>query len=212
MSITPSTVELISDAIGARLEDVHVALPGKVTAYDAARQLVDVQPQVKRVVYNEDGEKTLETLPVIPAVPLGFPRGGGYMVTFPVAPGDFVLLVMCDRSIDAFMQSGNVADPGDERLHGLQNAVAYPGVYPAGHALSDAHASNMVVGKTGGNQIHITSAGVLVGNVAASHPMLLGDVTETWLQTHTHPTGTGPSGPPSQPTTGILSTKHKLDG
>jgi hypothetical protein len=211
---TPSLTELFQAAIDARLTDLSVAIPGKVLAYDAAHQTVDVAPQVQRVIFTDDGEKTLEALPPVPAVPLAFPRGGGFHITFPMQVGDFVLIVFCDRSIDSWVASGDLADPGDLRAHHPSNAVAYPGVYPSTRALAATHAANLVLGKPG-VEIHVTPAGVNVGAANATHPMVLGDMLKALFDGHIHPTGMGPSGPPSAgvpiPSSQILSTKHKLD-
>jgi hypothetical protein len=44
------------------------------------------------------------------------------------------------------------------------------------------------------------TANILLGGAAATEPMVLGNLFKTWITTslllHTHPTGTGPSGPP----------------
>ncbi len=52
---------------------------------------------------------------------------------------------------------------------------------------------------------------VFVGSDTATHPIPLGDVLKSWLESHTHPTSMGPSGTPIQAATlfQILS-KHKV--
>jgi hypothetical protein len=61
--------------------------------------------------------------------------------------------------------------------------------------------------------IFINKNGILemkAGTVATEFAML-GETLKTWLSTHTHPTGVGPSGPPTQASTltNCLSTKIK---
>jgi hypothetical protein len=55
-------------------------------------------------------------------------------------------------------------------------------------------------------------AGILLGGLAASQSAVLGEALLRWLNTHTHPTGTGPSGVPITPVTAaeILSQKVKI--
>lgn len=54
---------------------------------------------------------------------------------------------------------------------------------------------------------------VKIGSDAAAQSIPLGTLLQTWLSTHTHATGTGPSGPPNE--AGTLSTcfsaRHKVD-
>ena len=45
---TPTLQELLKDAIEARVTDIHVALPGIVQKYDAAKQTADIQPTIKK--------------------------------------------------------------------------------------------------------------------------------------------------------------------
>lgn len=65
-------------------------------------------------------------------------------------------------------------------------------------------------------QTRVVIAGpiVLIGSDSAAQPIPLGNALKSWLETHTHPTAMGPSGPPVQAPTlqTTLSVKHKLDG
>ena len=47
-------------------------------------------------------------------------------------------------------------------------------------------------------QVNLAAGGVNLGS-PASFKVPLGELLLTWLQTHTHPTGVGPSGPPLPP-------------
>lgn len=194
------------------LQNLHTAMPARVVSYNAEKQTVDVQPSVKRLIETIEGGELAESLPVIPDVPLAFPRSSKMFLSFPMAEGDLVMLVFQMRSIDRFAAgdgSGEV-DPGDFRTHDITDAVAYPGLYPASRAVKDIDTVNLALGNDeGGLQIKITPNGTMEIQVSgdASSAMALGDVLQSWydstvkvfLQTHTHPTGVGPSGPPIQP-------------
>jgi hypothetical protein len=71
-----------------------------------------------------------------------------------------------------------------------------------------------------GNEVELSSSGVVIkssaikiGSSSASESMVLGDALMTLFNSHTHPTGVGPSGPPVQPmvTGNHISTKHKTE-
>ncbi len=54
-------------------------------------------------------------------------------------------------------------------------------------------------------------ASILLGGLSANQKAVLGDALLTWLNSHTHPTGVGPSGPPTvQAPQTLLSQKVKL--
>lgn len=163
-----SLIELIQAAIADREMDVHVSMPAKVESYDADAQTVDVVPQLNRSLPDGQGNYSTEKLPKLAAVPVCFPRAGGFFVSFPIQAGDFVLLVFSERNIGAWLATGEQGDPGDVGMHTLDGAVAIPGVYPSSEALGDASDTDMVLGKDGtsGAQIKITSSEVHLGGGA----------------------------------------------
>lgn len=165
---TPSLAEVLQVAFDSLAGQVHVAMPGTVVSYDEAAQKASVQPQVQRLVVDQDGNEELLSLPELPSVPVVFPRGGGFFVSFPLQAGDQVLLVVCDRELNVWKSKGGDAAPQDPRMHHVADAVAIPGCYPFNDALADAHASNMVVGKDEGAQIHIKSDAIHIGSESAS--------------------------------------------
>jgi uncharacterized protein involved in type VI secretion and phage assembly len=71
-----------------------------------------------------------------------------------------------------------------------------------------------------GNSIELSSTGVVIkstaiklGSDGAAQSLVLGDAFMTLFNSHTHPTGVGPSGPPVQPMVAgsHVSTKHKAE-
>ncbi len=143
--------EAIQAALDARLNQAHVALPGVVVSYNAARQTADVRPGVKRAVPTDvEGIFTTETLPVIPSVPVCWPRGNGQHFAPGLAAGDGVLIVVCDIDPATWVRTGEVSDPGDLRKMDLSHAVCIPGFVPSGDALSpsepDLKAADAAIG------------------------------------------------------------------
>lgn len=158
---TPTLAEVIRAAMDHRLRQVHVALPGRVESYNAEEQRADVQPMIQELTPTRAGGELLESLPVIPSVPVAFPRGGGYFLTFPIKAGDFVTLVFAERSIDTWVAGdGAEKNPDDFRTHDLSDAIAIPGFYPFGQSVGEsAIDADLVMGKDGGSTIHIKDNG-----------------------------------------------------
>jgi hypothetical protein len=154
---TPDLSELLQAAMSQAVDGIFVAMPGKVESYDSEKQTANIQPLVSRPVLLDDGSKTIDELPVIPNVPIAFSRGGGYFLTFPLAKGDNVLLVCCDRSIDKYKSSDGKTqiDPVDIRTNDISDAVAIPGFYTNSNSIKDDVSSGAIFGKEGGIKIHL---------------------------------------------------------
>jgi len=147
--------QVLVEALESRLADIHVALPARIEAYDAATQTADCKPLIKRALRLSETEELVESLPVVPGVPVLFPRAGDWFLSLPLKKGDTVLLVFCERSLDQWLEKGDEVDAGDLRLHGLDGAVAIPGVYSSKDKLANVHEKKIVLGRNGGAQIHI---------------------------------------------------------
>ncbi|MCK6585964.1 MAG: hypothetical protein L6Q76_00105 [Polyangiaceae bacterium] len=213
MPSTPSLAALLRRVIDDSVSDIHVAIPGVVERYDAATQTADVLPIAVRWLERDDepSEDARERLPVLPNVPVVFPSGGGYMVTFPVAVGDSVLLVIASRSIEEWRTHGrhdesDPIDPRDQRLHDLTGAFAIPCIRPAGRELVSASGDHMVMGKDAGEDaatIHIRATEVRLGSDAATDYVALASKVNDELEkiSTTLLSLTGGSSPPASFTT-----------
>lgn len=104
--------------------EIFVSLPARVERYDHTQQRADVLPLLRRAY--ADG--VTEDMPVIPDVPVIWPRSGGAQMTMPVKRGDTVMLVFADRAIDNWLSQGGNIEPNDRRQHDLSDAVAIPGL------------------------------------------------------------------------------------
>lgn len=187
--ITPA--ETYRRILDARLTDLHTALPGRVQSYDAATQTADIEPMIKRGVPTggEEDEVALETLPVLPSVPILFPSGGQCFVTLPLAVGDPVLIVFCERDTSQFRGTGAVSDPGVPTMHGLSGAVAIPCAFgPRSAAMSGVSTADMVLGRANGlANITVKSARVEVGGSSDAAALASRvKALETAFLSHTH--------------------------
>ena len=125
----PTFPEAVDHIVWSVLKGLHTCTPGKVESYDATQCKADVLPLVKRVY--DDGTEV--AFPVIPAVPVVWPRTSNAFLHLPLAAGDGVLLVFSERSLEQILGQSSIGvpvSPGDARVFDLTDAVAIPGFYP----------------------------------------------------------------------------------
>lgn len=121
------------------LANLRVAMPGIVTKFDAENQTVDVKPAIKAKVNTVDSVKLVD-YPVIYDAPIVVPfaHTAGLLLTVPIQVGDAGLLVIADKAIDNYMQSGGAEPTGGgnfdatimPRSHDLSDAIFIPGIVP----------------------------------------------------------------------------------
>lgn len=146
MASEPSLPELISSAIASALLDVHVSIPAVVKKYDPTTQTCDAQPVTKRALKKLDSELKTEEIPTIQNIPVVFPRGNGFAMTFPLLAGDHVMLLFSETSFAQWRSNGILSEPGDVKRFPLSYPVALPGLSPSLLALQSASATKMLLG------------------------------------------------------------------
>jgi uncharacterized protein involved in type VI secretion and phage assembly len=182
------------------------------------------------------GEQT-ETGWALPCAPAGGGRDRGFL--FLPEPGDTVWIEFAagdpSRPIwagtfwgapESTGQDGDLGEATGSEVPTSEGDRAGPGrrilKTKAGHRIVIDDDGEVVVIAHGGDraEIRLTSSGevivkadkVLLGSDAAAQPVILGTDFQTFFNAHTHPTGVGPSGPPTQPMQGnLLSTKSKTE-
>lgn len=146
---------VIQQAIKAQILELHTCLPARVEKYDHLTQKADVKPLIKRKLRKD---QSLIEFPVIPSVPVQHPCGGGAFIHLPISVGDTGIVVIAERSIDAFLSgTGQVADPKDTRHHNLSDAIFIPGVKPFANAV--AGTNNSVIIGYGNTTVEIFNNG-----------------------------------------------------
>jgi hypothetical protein len=113
----------INAALEAQRNSLNTSLPGIVKSYDPDTQTVQVRPAIQRI-FREMGAVEL---PLLVDVPVHFPRGGNFVLTFPIAKGDECLLSFSQRCIDFWWAKGGVQLPAELRTHDLSDAFACVG-------------------------------------------------------------------------------------
>lgn len=107
--------------------NMWTAFPAIVESVDLAAMTLTAQPAIQGVVTNAQDEDSYVNLPLLVDVPICFPNGGGFMLTFPIVKGDEVLIVLASRCIDAWWQLGGTQIPMEARMHDLSDGFAIPG-------------------------------------------------------------------------------------
>lgn len=164
MSARPTLAEVQRRAIQSYLGDVFTAIVGRVETYDAARQTADLTPMVRRPLPTEDEDVTYEELPIIPNVPVLFPRGGGFSITWPIVPGNFLQLIVESLSISQWRRSGEISDSGDIRQNHLGSCVAIAGLGPNSDPIDSSQA--------GANALILEGPEIRLGKDATQHVAL----------------------------------------
>ena len=111
----------------AMLGGVHTATVGMVQSYDPATMRAVIQPCLMKAYYDLP---TPVLLPLLMDVPILFFSTGSLHIIAPPDPGSYVLLVICERSLDTWLTSGGIMDPLIPRKFDLSDAVAIPGLFP----------------------------------------------------------------------------------
>ena len=120
-------------------ERVNTSMPATIISYDAATNRAVVKPDLPKRLDNED---LLES-PKVVDVPIVWPASGGgkASLSFPLQPGDGVLLSVQQRSMEGWL-SGKKEMPDDPRQFDLSDCVAHAGCQPSGIV---AHPDNVVL-------------------------------------------------------------------
>jgi hypothetical protein len=149
--------DAIQAQIWGALKDVHTALPGIVQSYDARKQTVAVQPAIKRV-WTEQGPLPL---PMCVDVPVQHLRGGNFLLTFPIAKGDEVLLCFTERCMDNWWDRGGVQDPAEVRYFDLSDAFAFTGFASRGRVPSNVSTDAVELRTLDGSTVLRMEAGTI---------------------------------------------------
>lgn len=186
----PSNVtlaEVLKAASEALSSGLRCALPGRVESYVPATQTAAITPTIRNPIRDiETGEYSSEELPTIPNVPVCFPRGGGFHVTFPLEKGDHVLLVFADLATGQWRASGETSEPLDVRRHSLGYPFAIPGAFSDLQTLTNPInpllLGKLVVGKEASPAqcIRISGTTIEVGGLVPL-PLAMGPATVTAL-------------------------------
>lgn len=105
------------------MKDTGTAITGHVLAFDPATQLAQLQIGVA----GEDSKgNQIKPEPIIEC-PVQFAGGGGWSVEHELNAGDEGIIIFAQRCLDAWIQTGGIAENPVARFHDKQDACFVPG-------------------------------------------------------------------------------------
>lgn len=128
-----SLVGLLKLAMIKHLQNTDDMLPAKVIAYNRATNRASVQPLIY-VIRTDNTRLTRAPIASVPVLQLG---GGGFVLSFPIKPGDLGWIKANDRDISNFKASYSNAAPQTFRKHTFEDAMFIPDVMMKGVSLAD---------------------------------------------------------------------------
>lgn len=182
------------DLITAARMDLHTAMPGIIQSFDAARMTCTIQPAIRGAIIAPSGRAEAADLPLLVDCPVVFPGGGGYILTYPLKAGDEALIVIAERCIDAWWQSGGVQAAAEYRLQDLSDGFVIPGPRSQPHVVTGSvDMSGAEFRRDDGTvRIKLTTNGVEI--TAPGNVIVHGDVIADGISLKTHRHGGVQSG------------------
>ena len=175
-------ISSLHDALIAALSGwqagIWTALPAVVQSFDAAAMTIVAQPTIQAKVLNQKGIWEDKDMPLLLDVPVCFPTGGGFTMTFPIAAGDEVLIVFSSRCIDTWWQLGGTQNVQAEwRMHDLSDGFAIIGPRSQPRKISGISTNSVQIRKDDGavfielasgqinikGDVHVTGAVIATG-------------------------------------------------
>lgn len=148
-----SLEEVFGGVIATIFAKLMTSRPARVERYDETLQQVDVRPLFQESYQNADGDRVLESPPLVQNVPLAWPGASGGFLSFGLDVGDTVGLVYFDRSSDRWKSLGDEVDPVDVRRHHPSDAWAIPGLHAFNAPLAGVSKTDAVLQVRAGAQL-----------------------------------------------------------
>jgi len=153
--------EALRLAMEGHQAQMWTALPGIVASVNLEAQTLSVQPSIQGETLAADGSTSYVNLPLLVDVPICWPRGGGFALTFPIAIGDEVLVVFSSRCIDSWWQSGGVQKGAEFRMHDLSDGFAILAPTSQPKKLASVSADSVQLRDESGDNFVDISSGVI---------------------------------------------------
>lgn len=150
------------------IDNLYVAMPVKVIAFSAATQKVTVQPLTKmKITLGE--EVTYVNFPVLSNIPVIIPfcQTLNLAITLPIKAGDTGIILVMDKSLEAFLQTGNVSAPplysspktATPRCHDLTDSIYIPGLSSNKKLVKDYSVDSLEIRTTDDDKTKVTING-----------------------------------------------------
>lgn len=192
------TMRLVLDGRQALM---WTAMPAIVQSVNLSQMTVEIQPAIQGVITLQDNSLQYVNLPLLVDVPICFPKAGGFVLTFPIAPGDEVLAIIASRCIDSWWQSGGIGQPIELRMHDLSDGFAIPGPSSLPNVISNISATDVQLrNQAGTTYLSIRPDGSIgivspIGISIMGNVIVTGELTANGIPLSTHLHGGVASGP-----------------
>lgn len=124
MSAEITLTNLVKRSFIEMMKDIGTSIPGHIIAFDPDTQLAQLQIGIVRI--DADGETF--TPPPIIECPVYIFGGSEFIVETQIGSGDEGIVVFSQRCIDAWVNSGGVAQNPILRFHDFSDACFLPGL------------------------------------------------------------------------------------
>ena len=159
---------------------IFTALPGIYHAPGKDKQTANVKAAIKGKVSDQKGGWTDKEMPLLINLPIVWPGGGGFQLTFPLSEGDEGLIVFAQRCIDAWWERGGVQPQAEMRMHDISDGFFIPAMLSQSKAPSTAASTSTVQLRSADGATYIeVAAGNLVNVHASAGTTITGPVTIT---------------------------------
>lgn len=132
--LPPDLAEFMSRRMREVSANINACLIGSISAINSDGTVtvaVSFQKIIRGIVpipnSNIMGDQIIN-YPALVNVPVFLYQGGGAYIKMPIAVNDPCLLLFCDRDMDNWFQSGQVAPPNSDRVHSINDAIALVGI------------------------------------------------------------------------------------
>lgn len=123
MTQLANLTELLKRSFSEMMKDVATSIPGHILAFDPVAQTAQVQIGIVR----KDIKGVSFDPPPLIEVPVYF-AGGSFLVEHQIDPGDEGFIMFSQRCIDAWVNTGGIAENPILRFHDYSDAVFFPGL------------------------------------------------------------------------------------
>lgn len=148
--------------LDGRQSTMWTAMPGIVISVNPVAMTVVVQVAIMGMVSDSTGNDIPTVIKPLPDVPIVFPSGGGFALTFPIIPGDEGLVVFGSRCIDSWWQNSGIGIPMENRMHDLSDGFFIPGPKSQPNVLPSVSATAVQLrNKLGTTYVGIDAAGLV---------------------------------------------------
>lgn len=158
--------ESVRVALDGRQAMIWTCLPGIINSVDLTKMTAEVQPAIQVGLRGLDGIYRPTNLPLCVDCPIEFPSGGGYTLTFPIAPGDECEISFSSRCIDAWWQSGGVQPQAEFRMHDLSDGFVKVGPRSQPRVIANISSTSAQLRSDDGSAYVELAAGHVVNIVA----------------------------------------------